>query len=57
MPVEEVDTLVVGAGQAGVAMSEHLSLCGVPHLVLASLAGPAPGLVTNRRAGAAGSWG
>lgn len=34
MPVEKVDTLVVGAGQAGVAMSEHLSNCGVPHLVL-----------------------
>ena len=34
MSVETVDTLVVGAGQAGVAMSEHLSKCGVPHLVL-----------------------
>lgn len=34
MPVEKVDTLVVGAGQAGVAMSEHLSKNGVPHLVL-----------------------
>ena len=34
MSVERVDTLVVGAGQAGVAMSEHLSKCGVPHLVL-----------------------
>lgn len=34
MLVERVDTLVVGAGQAGVAMSEHLSKCGVPHLVL-----------------------
>ncbi|SDN70895.1 NAD(P)/FAD-dependent oxidoreductase [Ensifer sp. YR511] len=34
MSVEKVDTLVVGAGQAGVAMSEHLSNCGVPHLVL-----------------------
>ena len=34
MPTEKVDTLVVGAGQAGVAMSEHLSNCGVPHLVL-----------------------
>jgi len=34
MPVETVDTLVVGAGQAGVAMSEHLSNNGVPHLVL-----------------------
>ncbi|MHA6687158.1 flavin-containing monooxygenase [Mesorhizobium sp. A556] len=34
MAVEKIDTLVVGAGQAGVAMSEHLSNCGVPHLVL-----------------------
>lgn len=34
MPTEHIDTLVVGAGQAGVAMSEHLSNCGVPHLVL-----------------------
>src|SRR5215217_3968770 len=34
MSVETVDTLVVGAGQAGVAMSEHLSTCGVPHLIL-----------------------
>jgi putative flavoprotein involved in K+ transport len=34
MLVEEVDTLVIGGGQAGVAMSEHLSNCGVPHLVL-----------------------
>ncbi|MCP8686767.1 flavin-containing monooxygenase [Marinobacterium sedimentorum] len=30
----EIDTLVVGAGQAGVAMSEHLGKLGVPHLVL-----------------------
>ncbi|MDH4656621.1 MULTISPECIES: NAD(P)/FAD-dependent oxidoreductase [unclassified Pseudomonas] len=30
----EIDTLVVGAGQAGVAMSEHLTKLGVPHLVL-----------------------
>ena len=34
MVVEKVDTLVVGGGQAGLAMSEHLSNCGVPHLVL-----------------------
>lgn len=34
MPVEKIDTLVVGAGQAGVAMSEHLTKAGVPHLVL-----------------------
>ncbi|MDD0976227.1 flavin-containing monooxygenase [Pseudomonas fontis] len=30
----QIDTLVVGAGQAGVATSEHLSRLGVPHLVL-----------------------
>jgi len=34
MPNEKVDTLVVGGGQAGVAMSEHLSNAGVSHLVL-----------------------
>jgi putative flavoprotein involved in K+ transport len=34
MSIEKVDTLVVGCGQAGVAMSEHLSNCGVSHLVL-----------------------
>ena len=34
MPLERIDTLVVGAGQAGVAMSEHLSRNGIPHLVL-----------------------
>lgn len=32
--VEQVEVLVVGAGQAGIAMSEHLSRAGVPHLVL-----------------------
>lgn len=30
----DIDTLVVGAGQAGIAMSEHLGNLGVPHLVL-----------------------
>lgn len=34
MSVEKIDTLVVGGGQAGVAMSEHLGKAGVPHLVL-----------------------
>ena len=34
MAIEKIDTLVVGAGQAGVAMSEHLTSNGVPHLVL-----------------------
>ena len=31
---EKIDTLVVGGGQAGIAMSEHLSNCNLPHLVL-----------------------
>jgi putative flavoprotein involved in K+ transport len=34
MSIEKVETVVVGGGQAGLAMSEHLSNCGVPHLVL-----------------------
>lgn len=34
MAVEKIDTLVVGGGQAGLAMSEHLSALNVPHLVL-----------------------
>ncbi len=34
MSIEKVDTLIVGAGQAGVAMSEHLTTLGIPHLVL-----------------------
>lgn len=34
MPSERIDTLVVGGGQAGIAMSEHLGNSGIPHLVL-----------------------
>lgn len=34
MSVEETDTVVVGGGQAGIAMSEHLSAHGIPHVVL-----------------------
>ena len=34
MPSQEIEVLVVGAGQAGIAMSEHLGLLGVPHLVV-----------------------
>ncbi|WP_404430829.1 NAD(P)/FAD-dependent oxidoreductase [Microbacterium lacus] len=34
MSIQEVEVLVVGAGQAGVAMSEHLSDRGIPHLVV-----------------------
>ena len=34
MSVERVETLVIGGGQAGLAMSEHLSKRGVAHLVV-----------------------
>src|ERR1700729_4250092 len=34
MDIEEVEVVVVGGGQAGVAMSEHLGRAGIPHLVL-----------------------
>ena len=34
MSSQEIEVLVVGAGQAGIAMSEHLGLQGVPHLVV-----------------------
>ena len=34
MTIEKVETLIVGGGQAGLAMSEHLSNAGEPHLVL-----------------------
>ena len=34
MPIEKTEVLVVGGGQAGVAMSEHLGRAGIPHLVL-----------------------
>ena len=34
MSVETVETVVVGAGQAGIAMSEHLSNIGSTHIVL-----------------------
>ncbi|MBN9674333.1 flavin-containing monooxygenase [Salipiger bermudensis] len=34
MTLETIDTLVVGGGQAGIAMSEHLGRAGIPHLVL-----------------------
>ena len=32
--LSEIDTLVIGAGQAGIAASEHLSNLGIPHVVL-----------------------
>ena len=34
MSIQEVEVLVVGAGQAGIAMSEHLGAQGIPHLVV-----------------------
>lgn len=34
MSAEKINTVIVGAGQAGIAMSEHLALMGVAHVVL-----------------------
>ncbi len=34
MAIETTDTLIVGGGQAGLAMSEHLTNGAVPHIVL-----------------------
>lgn len=34
MSVEKINTVVVGGGQAGIAMSEHLAHMGVQHVVL-----------------------
>ena len=34
MRIEHVETLVIGGGQAGLAMSHHLKRRGLPHLVL-----------------------
>lgn len=34
MAIETTDTVVVGGGQAGIAMSEHLGKLGIPHIVL-----------------------
>ncbi len=34
MAIEKTNTLIVGAGQAGIAMSEHLTNNGVSHIVL-----------------------
>jgi len=34
MTIEDVHTLIIGGGQAGLAMSGHLSRRGVPHLVV-----------------------
>ena len=34
MMIEKIETLIVGGGQAGIAMSEHLSNYKIPHLIL-----------------------
>ena len=34
MAIEKVDTLIVGGGQAGLAMSEHLGKHGIEHVIL-----------------------
>lgn len=33
MAIEKTDTVIVGGGQAGIAMSEHLGKLGIPHIV------------------------
>ena len=55
MSSQQIEVLVVGAGQAGIAMSEHLGSQGVPHLVLERdriaerwRSGPAPNAVARR---------
>ena len=40
---DQVDTIVIGAGQAGIATSEHLSKHGIDHLVLSGRASPKNG--------------
>jgi putative flavoprotein involved in K+ transport len=34
MKVSKIDTLIVGGGQAGLAMSAHLAKLGLPHLII-----------------------
>src|SRR4029079_460344 len=34
LSIEKIDTVVVGGGQAGLAMSEHLTKSGIAHVVL-----------------------
>ena len=34
MSVETIQTLIVGGGQAGLALSAHLGQRGLPHVVL-----------------------
>src|SRR5690349_20137374 len=34
MSTEEVEVVIVGGGQAGIALSEHLGTAGVPHVIL-----------------------
>jgi putative flavoprotein involved in K+ transport len=34
VPIERVETLIVGGGEAGLAMSEQLSQRDLPHLVV-----------------------
>jgi putative flavoprotein involved in K+ transport len=34
MATEDIDTLIIGGGQAGLAMSAHLREQGKPHLVI-----------------------
>ena len=43
MHVKTIDTVIVGGGQAGIAMSEHLSNHGIDHIVFENIALPKHG--------------
>ncbi len=43
MSSQEIEVLVIGAGQAGLAMTAYLSNNGVPHLVVERHASPSDG--------------
>ena len=34
MSIEDVEVVIVGGGQAGIAVSEHLGTAGVAHVIL-----------------------
>ena len=54
MAHETIHTLVVGAGQAGVAMSEHLSAQGIEHLGSSVTGSPSGGVQSGGYLG--GKW-
>ena len=48
MSIEQVEVVVVGGGQAGIALSEHLSNAGVPHVIVLRTT-PGKGIPTLER--------